>query len=103
MESVQELRQLGNRVQRPHHPAVGQHRAGPGRAGGSAYHEAAVGQEMLGALLGVLADVVEEPEVAAGPETEAPGGIAQHQLDGRRDGQWAGGNDAQAVVVGGHG
>ena len=70
-----------------------------GGAGWTGYHEAVVGQEMLRALLRVLADVVEEPEVAAGPETEAPGGIAQGQLDGRRDGQGAGGNDAQALVI----
>ena len=36
---------------------------------GPVHHETAVGQEMLRALLRVLADVVEEPEVAAGPET----------------------------------
>ena len=54
---------------------------------------------MLHTLLRVLADVVEEPEVAAEPETEAPGGVAQGQLDGRIDGQRPSGNDAQALVI----
>ena len=90
VQAVQELRQLRNRVQRPHHPPVRQHRAGPGGAGRPSDHNAVVGQEMLRALLRVLPDVVEQPEIAAGPETEAPDGIAQRQLDGRRNGQRAG-------------
>ena len=103
VEAVQELRQLRNRVQRPHHPPVGQHCAGPGRASGAGYHKAAVGEEVLGALLRVLADVVEEPEIAAGPESEAPDGKRRDNSDGRGDGERAGGNDAQAVVDDGHG
>ena len=99
VEAVQELRQLRNRVQRPHDPPVGQHRAGPGGAGGAGYRETAVGEEMLCALLRVLANVVEQPQIAAGPENAAPGGVAQGQLDGRRDGQRAGGDGAQAVLI----
>ena len=103
MEAVQELRQLGNRVEGPHDLPLGQHRAGPGSADGTGYHEAVFGEEMLRALLRVLADVIEEPEVAAGPEAEAPDGIAQGQLDGRVDGERAGGYGAQPLVVVGHG
>ena len=58
---------------------------------------------MLRALLRVLANVIEEPEVAAGPKTEVADGIAQRQLDGRSDGQRSGGNGAQPPLIVGHG